>query len=82
MQVNQQRAEKLRDLQQENHQLSTLLLKVKAMNSWRRNHLTDNYLKTVGLVDCFVCKREVSVCQHREKEKKECEEEDNEVQTK
>lgn len=46
--VNQ--AEQLRALQQENHQLTKLIIKLKAMHTWRSNHLTNNYLKTVSIL--------------------------------
>nr|KAG5699494.1 hypothetical protein BaRGS_020053 [Batillaria attramentaria] len=47
LRVNLSRAEQLRALQQENHQLSTLIIKMKAMHAWRNNHLTNNHLKTI-----------------------------------
>ncbi|XP_070191909.1 uncharacterized protein [Littorina saxatilis] len=48
LRVNLARAEQLRSLQHENYQLSSLVIKMKAMQSWRRNHLTNNFLKTIG----------------------------------
>ena len=49
LRVNLARAEQLRKLQHENHQLNTVMIKMKAMHAWRRNHLTNNFLKTVSL---------------------------------
>ncbi|XP_076468617.1 uncharacterized protein LOC143299362 isoform X2 [Babylonia areolata] len=47
LRVNLARAEQLRQLQHENHQLNTVIIKMKAMHAWRRNHLTNNFLKTI-----------------------------------
>ena len=42
------KSEQLRELRQENYNLSTLFLKLKAMKVWRQNHDTANYSKTVS----------------------------------
>ena len=48
LQSNLSRAEQIRRLQNENHHLNQLILKMKAMNSWRQNVKTHNFLKTVS----------------------------------
>ncbi|XP_012939634.1 uncharacterized protein LOC101845475 [Aplysia californica] len=48
LQANLSRAEQIRSLQNENHHLNQLILKMKAMNSWRQNVKTHNFLKTTS----------------------------------
>ncbi|XP_048257717.1 uncharacterized protein LOC124151794 isoform X2 [Haliotis rufescens] len=48
MNENLSQSEKLRSLQHENHTLNNLVLKMKTMTSWRQNHSTNNFLKTIG----------------------------------
>ena len=48
------KSEQLRELRQENYNLSTLFLKLKAMKVWRQNHDTANYSKTVSDNDKIV----------------------------
>ncbi|KAL8592207.1 hypothetical protein ACOMHN_030882 [Nucella lapillus] len=46
LRVNLARAEQLRQLQHDNYQLNTVIIKMKAMHAWRRNHVASNFLKT------------------------------------
>ncbi|KAK3588936.1 hypothetical protein CHS0354_023696 [Potamilus streckersoni] len=41
------KSEQLRRLQQENHELNILVLRMKSMNSWKRNHDHVNFSKTI-----------------------------------
>ena len=47
LRINAKRAQQLRSLQHENHQLNTIIIKMKAMHAWRRDHLTNKFLRTV-----------------------------------
>ncbi|XP_041348511.1 uncharacterized protein LOC121368057 isoform X2 [Gigantopelta aegis] len=40
--------DQMRNLQHENHNLSSLVLKMKAMNRWRQNHYTNNFHRKIG----------------------------------
>ena len=42
------KSEQLHQLKHENHDLNTLIVKMKAMKTWRQNHESVNYLKLVG----------------------------------
>lgn len=41
------KSEMLHELKHENHVLNTLIVKMKAMKTWRQNHESVNYLKKV-----------------------------------
>jgi hypothetical protein len=47
--LNLKRAEQMRALQNQNHQLQTIIIKMRAMHGWRQTHMTNNYLKVVRL---------------------------------
>ncbi|RUS70526.1 hypothetical protein EGW08_021714 [Elysia chlorotica] len=48
LKANLSRAEQIRALQNENHHLNQLVLKMKALNSWRQNVKTHSFLKTTS----------------------------------
>ena len=43
------KSEMLRELKNENHLLNTLILKMKAMKTWRQNHDSVNFVKQVKI---------------------------------